>query len=214
MTIQHHPSDQTLAAYAGGSLDPARRLVVASHLEHCAACRAFVGGAERVAGILMEDMPPAEMSADALARTLARLDTTPGTGTPGSNLVAHRESGMPECLRGYDLGPWRWVGRGVHMRSVLLPREIETRLFLLKGAAGTRLPQHSHSGTELTSILIGSYHHEAGNFCAGDFEEADESTEHRPVVGAEQPCLCLVALDGRLKLSGLVGALLNPFVRL
>jgi putative transcriptional regulator len=62
--------------------------------------------------------------------------------------------------------------------------------------------------------LVGSYRHEAGEFMAGDFEEADESTEHRPIVGYDQPCLCLVALDGRLRLSGLIGALLNPFVRL
>ena len=95
-----------------------------------------------------------------------------------------------------------------------MPSSDKTRLFLLKGAPGTRLPQHTHSDTELTSILAGSYHHEGGDFVAGDFEEADASTEHRPVVGDDQACLCLVALDGRLKLSGLLGTLLNPFVRL
>ena len=211
MTIVHHPSDETLAAYAGGTLDIARRLVVASHLERCAACRTFVRGAEQVAGAMMEDMPPAEMSPDALARTLARLDAAAVHGAP----ARVRESGeLPACLRGFDLGAWRWVGPGVQMRSILLPSSDKTRLFLLKGAPGTRLPQHTHSDTELTSILAGSYHHEGGDFVAGDFEEADASTEHRPVVGDDQACLCLVALDGRLKLSGLLGTLLNPFVRL
>ena len=211
MTIFHHPSDETLAAYAGGTLDIARRLVVASHLERCAACRTFVRGAEQVAGAMMEDMPPAEMSPDALARTLARLDSADVHGAP----TRAREPGeLPACLRGFDLGAWRWVGPGVQMRSILLPSSDKTRLFLLKGAPGTRLPQHTHSDTELTSILAGSYHHEGGDFVAGDFEEADASTEHRPVVGDDQACLCLVALDGRLKLSGLLGTLLNPFVRL
>ena len=211
MTIFHHPSDETLAAYAGGTLDIARRLVVASHLERCAACRTFVRGAEQVAGAMMEDMPPAEMSPGALARTLARLDAAAVRGAP----ARARESGeLPACLRGFDLGAWRWVGPGVQMRSILLPSSDKTRLFLLKGAPGTRLPQHTHSDTELTSILAGSYHHEGGDFVAGDFEEADASTEHRPVVGDDQACLCLVALDGRLKLSGLLGTLLNPFVRL
>ena len=213
MTIRHHPSDETLAAYAGGTLDIARRLVVASHLEHCSVCRTFVRGAEEVAGVMMEDLPPADLSPDALARTLARLEAR-GTGAPAGIAQPQGETGLPACLRGYDLGAWRWVGPGVHMRSILLPRSSETRLFLLKGAPGTRLPQHSHSGTELTSILAGSYHHEAGDFLAGDFEEADENIEHRPIVGANQHCICLVALDGRLKLSGLMGALLNPFVRL
>ena len=211
MTIVHHPSDETLAAYAGGTLDIARRLVVASHLERCAACRTFVRGAEQVAGAMMEDMPPAEMSPDALARTLARLDAA---AVRGASARAREPGELPACLRGFDLGAWRWVGPGVQMRSILLPSSDKTRLFLLKGAPGTRLPQHTHSDTELTSILAGSYHHEGGDFVAGDFEEADASTEHRPVVGDDQACLCLVALDGRLKLSGLLGTLLNPFVRL
>jgi len=213
MTIRHHPSDETLAAYAGGTLDIARRLVVASHLEHCSVCRTFVRGAEEVAGVMMEDLPPADLSPDALARTLARLEAR-GSVAPAAVAQAQDETGLPACLRGYDLGAWRWVGPGVHMRSILLPQANETRLFLLKGVPGTRLPQHSHSGTELTSILAGSYHHEGGDFLAGDFEEADENIEHRPIVGADQQCICLVALDGRLQLSGLVGALLNPFVRL
>ena len=214
MTMPHHPSDGTLAAYAGGTLDIARRLVVASHLERCAACRTFVRGAEQVAGAMMDDMQPAAMSDDALARTLARLDAAAARGALPAHARGEGEPGLPACLRGYDLGAWRWVGPGVRMRSILLPAENETRLFLLKGAPGTRLPQHSHSGTEFTSILAGSYRHEAGQFLAGDFEEADESTEHRPIVGEDEPCLCLVALDGRLKLSGLIGTLINPFVRL
>lgn len=214
MTVLHHPSDETLTAYAGGSLDVARRLVVASHLERCGACRAFLRGAEEVAGAVMDDMPPAEMSADALARTLARLEGVPGSRASAGMANDKDEPGLPACLRGYDLGRWRWVGPGVQMRSVELVPSDKTRLFLLKGAPGTRLPQHTHSGTELTSILAGSYRHEVGNFAAGDFEEADENTEHRPIVGDDQPCLCLVALDGRLKLSGLIGGLLNPFVRL
>lgn len=214
MTILHHPSDETLAAYAGGTLDIARRLVVASHLERCGACSTFVRGAEEVAGAMMEDMPPADMSPDALARTFARIEKGRGTLAPAGGADAQGEAGLPACLRGFDLGAWRWVGPGVHMRSIVLPQTSGTRLFLLKGAPGTRLPQHSHSGAELTSILVGSYHHEAGDFRAGDFEEADEGVEHRPVVGDDQHCICLVALDGRLKLSGVIGALLNPFVRL
>lgn len=214
MTILHHPADETLIAYAGGALDTARRIVVASHLERCDACRTFVYRAEHVASALMEDMPPVEMSADALQRTLARIEVTSTSQAGGRVVDEHWEPGIPACLHGYDLGAWRWVGPGVGMRSILLPQKNATRLFLLRGAPGTRLPQHTHTGAELTSILGGSYHHDGGNFGAGDFEEADERIEHRPIVGGEQHCICLVALDGRLKLSGMLGALLSPFVRL
>lgn len=87
-------------------------------------------------------------------------------------------------------------------------------MFFLKARPGTPLPQHTHTGTEFTSILTGAYVHEGGRFGAGDFEEADEGVEHRPVVEPGEECVCLVALDGKLRLSGVIGALMNPFIRL
>jgi len=225
MTIRHHPSDETLAAYAAGMLDLGRRLVVASHVERCAVCRGFVRGLEKVAGVMLEDLSPTPMSPDALARTLARIDRDPHTPTtapvaPGidadldEGLDEGLDVGLPACLSPYAMGRWRWVGPGVQMRPVLVPDSGKLHVFLLKGAPGIKLPQHSHEGSEFTSILSGSYRHEGGEFGAGDFEEADADIEHRPIVGKDMSCICLVALDGRLKLSGFIGSLLNPFVRL
>ena len=215
MTIRHHPSTETLAAYASGALDLGRQIVVASHVERCPACRGFVRGLEKLAGVMLEDLLPAPMSSDALARTLARIDREPPAQAEATPVLpASDEPALPACLKPYEMGRWRWVGPGVQMRPIILPETDKLRVFLLKGAPGIRLPQHSHEGTELTSILSGSYHHEGGDFLAGDFEEADDNVEHRPTVGKEAACICLVALEGQLKLSGFIGALLNPFVRL
>lgn len=214
MRIHHHPSNETLVAYAAGTLDIGRRLVVASHLELCDACGKAVHGFEQVAGTMLEDLPPTAMSGDALARTLARIDSPGVDESARPSLAKELEPGLPACLRPYELGRWRWIGPGVEMRPIVLPETNDVRVFLLKGAPGTRLPQHSHSGTELTSILVGFYAHAGGHFGAGDFEDADEDVEHRPVVGGDEACICLVALEGRLKLSGFMGALLNPFMRL
>jgi len=95
MTIQHHPSDETMAAYAGGTLDTARRLVVASHLERCDICRHFVRGGEEIAAALMDSMAPAEMSAGALARTLARLEGAGDSRTAAAG--SQSELGLPAC---------------------------------------------------------------------------------------------------------------------
>lgn len=214
MSIRHHPSDETLAAYAAGTLDLGRRLVVASHVERCIGCRGFVRGLEKAAGVMLEDLSPAPMSSDALTRTLARIDLEPLARAANAVAPALVEPGLPSCLAPYEMGRWRWVGPGVHMRPVLVPETGKLRVFLLKGAPGIHMPQHSHEGSELTSILVGSYHHEGGDFRAGDFEEADADVEHRPIVGKDMACICLVALEGRLKLSGFIGSLLNPFVRL
>ena len=213
MTIRHHPADETLTAYAAGNLDLGRSIVVASHLERCAVCRGLVRGVEKIAGVMLEDMSPAPMSQDALAHTLARIEREPVLRNEAPAAPSWDDADMPACLKPYEMGRWRWVGPGVEMRPILLPED-KVRVFLLKATPGTRLPQHTHEGSELTSILVGSFHHEGGDFFAGDFEDADGDVEHRPIVGKERTCICLVALEGQLKLSGFIGALLNPFVRL
>ena len=40
----------------------------------------------------------------------------------------------------------------------------------------------------------------------GDFDEADESIEHNPVVEEGMPCICLVALQGGIELQSLGSA--------
>jgi putative transcriptional regulator len=83
---------------------------------------------------------------------------------------------------------------------------------MLKVAPGQKMPHHSHSGTEYTQILQGSFHDDFGRYVAGDCVEADEEVEHQPIVDSEMECVCLAAVDGRLKLSGWLGRLAQPFV--
>jgi putative transcriptional regulator len=66
----------------------------------------------------------------------------------------------------------------------------------------------------MTCVLSGAFHHAGGHFGPGDFDLGDETVDHRPVVDAEQECVCLVAMEGQLMLSGLLGLLIQPFVQL
>jgi putative transcriptional regulator len=95
-----------------------------------------------------------------------------------------------------------------------VPREAGARVFLLKAAPGTNMPHHTHKGTELTLVLRGEFSHALGSFGPGDFDEADDSVEHQPIVSAGEECICLVAMEGRLQLLGWMGRILQPFVRI
>jgi putative transcriptional regulator len=211
MSIRHHPSAETMAAYAAGSLDLARHLVVAAHLERCAACRKLAGDFEEVGASMLEALPLADMADDALTRALARID---GIAPDRRMSLRAPEAALPQCLGRYRLGDWRRLGRGLEIRPILLPQPHTAKLFLLKGQAGIKLPQHSHAGDEFTSVLSGAFTDERSYFGPGDFDQTDEGVEHRPVVTPDGECICLVALEGRLKLSGILGTLLSPFVRL
>ncbi len=211
MTIRHHPAEDRIADYAAGRLDEGQRLVIAAHLDDCAHCRRLVAALEHAAGAMLTDLTPETMSPRARDRALAALD---GPEVTVSERPLNDMPELPAGLRRHELGPWRWVGPGVHWRSIRFAGESGSRLFLLRAMPGTKLPQHSHSGTELTLVLKGSFSHEGGRFAAGDFEDADDEIEHRPVVGPEGECICLVAMEGDLRLSGLLGRVMQPFVRL
>ncbi len=211
MTIAHHPSDLTLAAFAAGTLDEGRSLVVATHLATCAACRKAVRSFQRLRGIALEDGEQSPMAADALQRALAAIssDEPPQPARHGAT-----PSEWPSPLSSYPLGAWRWIGRGVQWRSVPVPPEEGTRVFMLKAAPGTRIPHHEHAGLEWTCVLQGAFRHQNGRYGAGDFDEADESVDHLPVVEDGIECICLVALQGQIRFKGWIGRLVQPFVRI
>ena len=209
MTITHHPSDETLAAFATGSLDEARSVLVAAHISLCERCRTTVGALEQVGGTLIEQAVPAALRPEALDEALARI----GTAAPSAS-VPRARSDYPTVLAPYRVGPWRWIGPGLHWRGAEVPSRDGTRVFMLKSAPGSSLPHHGHSGVEWTCVLEGAFRHELGRYGPGDFDDADDSVDHTPFVEPDATCVCLVALQGKLELRGWIGKLLQPFVRL
>lgn len=213
MTIKHHPDTATLAEFAFGTLDKGRAFVVAAHVHGCETCRGIMQGYEEAGGVMLEDFEPAEMSMAASDMMLDRVLH----GTPSKRDVAPSrgsEVDLRTVLATFSEGPWRMLGPGVRYRALASAPEGEARLFLLRAEPGTSLPEHTHSGTELTLVMRGAFSHAGGRFGPGDLEEADETVEHQPIVDEGEVCICLVAMDGQLRLRGLLGRMLQPFVRL
>lgn len=210
MIITHHPSDETLAAFASGTLDEARSVVVAAHVSLCARCRTNVTAFEQLGGALIERAAPATLRAEAIDAALSKIDA----GEIQPIMPRRAPSDIPNVLAPYEVGPWRWIGRGLHWRTADVPSGDDTRVFMLKAAPGTWLPHHRHAGAEWTCVLEGAFRHDHGRYGPGDFDEADESVEHKPFVEQDATCICLVALNGGLQLQGWLGKLLQPFVRI
>ena len=59
MTIEHHPEEAMLAAYAAGVLDLGQRVALATHLHACPRCRAWAARMECVGGELLAERAPA-----------------------------------------------------------------------------------------------------------------------------------------------------------
>ena len=217
MTIEHHASEELLAQFAAGRLEQAEHIVIATHVSMCARCRRFVAALERIGGIALEAAEPAAMAADAFDVAMARIERGASSRPASADRRPRRrrdEVELPEVLNHYEIGPLRRVAPGVSMRPILLPTTGKSRAFLLMSAPGTRMLEHTHTETELTCVLRGSFSHQGGRFGPGDFDLGDHSIDHQPVVGTEELCVCLVAMSGKLRINGLLGRLIEPFIRL
>ena len=205
MTIEHHPEEAKLAAFAAGQLDLGQRVAIATHLRGCPRCREWVCEMERFGGELIEDSRPADLSAGALETVLGRLDEPapppvlrrpPTRGAPPE---------LPDFARRYPFGEWRSLTPWVRMRPIHLPEPGPTRLFLLSAAPNTKLIQHEHTSLEMTCVLRGAFRHDGGRYGPGDFDQGDEVDRPRAARrgrrGMPVPC----GDAGRSSLEGPLG---------
>lgn len=215
MTTLHHPSDDTLLRYAAGTLEAGPSIVVAAHLEFCPECRERVRTFEAMGGAMFDGLPPAEMASDALERALAQLDQ--GKHSAFTSPPARQDPvildgiALPDALRNCGIGPWRWRGPGVRISRVSIPSAPDAHVMLLKVGAGRRLPHHGHTGTEYTLVLKGAFRDASGHFRQGDLEEAYADVDHQPIVDEDSECICLAAMEGHMRLNGLLGRFIQPF---
>jgi putative transcriptional regulator len=217
--IQYHPHSELLLAHAAGSLESGPSLLVATHVERCPHCQTRVRDFEAVGGAMLEALEPALLAPEALARTLARIDgpaaAVATSGRAGALRVrAHLPEGLPwpRSMRGCTIKRWRWLGPGMRWSRVTLPHDPAANVFLLRIAAGRSLPAHTHSQTELTQILYGSFHDGRALFGPGDFDEADGSIHHQPVVEPGGECICLASVSGRVMFDGAIARMLGSLV--
>ena len=213
--IKHHPDDALLLTLAAGSLGAGPALLVASHLEVCDDCRERLHDLEALGGVLLEALPLAEMSAGALAATLAAIDGRPAepTSIRRATRLPPLPPGMqwPRALAGCRATGWRWIAPGTRFSRITPPTDAAANVFLLRMGAGRNSAFHTHSGAELTQVLLGAFHEGRGTYALGDFDEADDNDHHMQKVDPAGECICLVSVDGRVRFDGLLPRLMGAY---
>jgi putative transcriptional regulator len=209
MTITHHLDDATLMSFAAGSLPAALSAVAAAHVAMCPRCRREVAGLERVGGALLAELLPA---------TLDRAEPPASAATSLMEVTRQRDADVtdrevPKPLArlldgGLDGVQWRRLGLGVWVHRLALAGG--GGLGLLKVAPGRVVPEHGHSGAELTLVLRGSFHDATGRYGPGDVADLDETVAHTPVADPGPDCICLVASEKPARFRGLIARLLRP----
>ncbi len=201
--IRHHPAEASLIACAAGTMPEAHARVIEVHAARCPACASGLRAAEAAGGALLDALPPAPMAPDALARTLARLDSAAVEAAPAAPAFD---------IAALASGRWRRVAPGIAMMN-LLPRDAtDSRLDLIRVAPGRALLTHGHTGPETTCVLSGAFADGTGTFAAGDCVEADAALDHTPRALAGEDCVCLIATTHHLRPHGWLGRLVRPLL--
>lgn len=216
--IHHHPPPELLFDYATGAMAEGRALAVAAHLGLCAHCRAEVGRYEAVGGSLLRDAAPDADTDDALLQaTLRRLDESVPAEAAPRPVDAPTRAAVPSPVWPYIAGgidALRWKSVGIGVREAVLPiAGSGHRVSLLRISAGRAVAKHTHGGEELTLVLSGGFSDRGEHYARGDFALADPSDEHRPVADPDGECLCLAVTEAPMRLTGLVGRLIAPFLK-
>lgn len=216
MNLNHHPAEAWILDYALGNLSELHEAVIRAHVSVCAQCRENVAFAERLGGEFLHAMPAAALALDARAICDRHEQQSPQSQPMSLSRAPEPAAGSIEEVvatwldSSLDALRWRRIGQGLALCR--LAERDGARMWLLRGAPGTVLPTHTHSGSELTLVLKGAYF--CGNtiFRAGELEDADETTEHQPVITRDGECICLAVTEGRLRFRDWTPRLLQPFV--
>ncbi|RAK57642.1 cupin domain-containing protein [Phenylobacterium deserti] len=203
MSATRHPSAPLLARLATGELPTAAALAVGAHVEGCALCAAQVRAVEATEGQRLAGLPDAPLAADALARTLRRLDV--GRSKPAlSSPVRLGDVRLPLVLADVGFAPRRWVAPGFWAARARIPDEDGWRLALLHAPAGAKVPWHQHGGDEMIAVLSGAFSDPAV-YVQGDFAEHRTGEGHELAVTEDGPCACLIAARGGGDFRGVGG---------
>lgn len=217
MNVNHHPSEALLLDYVSGTLGETWSLGIATHLALCPACRRTIGVLEAIGGDMLEAIEPVQMTDDATARMMARLDVNDEPDDAADPAPLRSESLVfPQPLLGYlgkGLADLKWQRLGMGAFQLLIQtQEKDVTARLLRIPAGRPVPEHTHRGLELTLILSGEFSDVTGTYKRGDLQEADDTLEHQPCAGQNEDCICLAITDAPLKFRSLAARIVQPML--
>lgn len=203
-----------------GKLPEPLSLVIASHIAINKDAMAKYTALCTAGGEMLEDLQPAAVNDNALDALMDKLESLPQKdeqkNTKPDTFDAETRRIIPEPLLPYlkeNLSDLKWRSLGGGVREYALPTTKGFRTSLLSIEPGKSIPSHTHKGVEYTLVLDGAYEECGENIVTGDFVCNDASDTHQPIADPTHGCLCLAVIDAPLKFDGLLGWLINPFLK-
>jgi putative transcriptional regulator len=200
-----------LAGFATGRLPAPLSVLVESHLELVPANRNYVRDLEALSGRALETSDPVELP-DRDAR-LAAIFAMPAEPAVQRSSTRHR---LPEAIcrfTGHDADtmPWKTLLPGFREYKLGEFEGMKASVFWIR--SGQKIPSHTHEGNEVTLVCEGGFSDLLGSYERGDISITDSTVDHQPIADDDGDCIGFAVTDGPLRLTGFLGRLFNPFIR-
>jgi putative transcriptional regulator len=200
-----------MLAFAKGELSITMTMAISAHVEMCPCCADKLSALEtRLGGSelggeeeIVVDSDFAAMFADIVADdTQAELISVP----QATLMYQHKEVLLPRALSCLERSEFSTIGK--IGRSRFNADDGTLRASLLQIAPGGEIPEHTHTGFEITLLLDGDFSDEDGEYVPGDFIMLDGAHNHTPKT--KDGCLCFTVVSSALYFNKGISKLLNP----
>lgn len=214
--VNYHPADELLMRYAAGQLSDALGVMLSCHIEACPKCAAKVKAYEALGGDLLKQCEAEPPSENLLEEILMKLSSN--DEEIQEEVVESKELlSIPRPLRRfvdkpYDELEWQGMTRSIREFDIPIDDDQYTAKFY-RIAAGKKLPEHTHKGNEYVMVMQGSFSDRTCDYKRGDFIFSDNQVIHQPEASMDEDCICFAVMDAPLKMTGLLGRMINPFLR-
>ena len=212
--VKHHPDTNTLLEFAASSLPAAQSVVVSTHLQFCSECRQRLAQLESLGATMFENAEPVDINPSVFDNVLARLDEVEEDRAANDASASTLSWTVKQIRKGnLDQLQWKRVTRSLRIADL---GEIDgaAEFSLYHIAEGGRIPQHNHSGTEMTLVLQGGFSDEGGSYHAGDFITREAGDIHAPTALSGGDCICLAVLESPLRFTSWHHRWLSPLLQL
>ncbi|MBQ4810661.1 ChrR family anti-sigma-E factor [Pseudoalteromonas luteoviolacea] len=213
--IKYHPSKQLMQKHIMGELPVGLSVAIAAHIELCDACsKEFdlleAKQATETFNVSVDDSDSHEF--ESMMDDIVQL-------TMFDEVVAHepevfeyqdKRVQLPRAIAALKLGSFMNAGKVSRARFELDEGPLRSSLLHIK--PGGEIPEHTHTGFELTLLLDGTFEDESGQYVPGDFIMLDGRHNHTPKT--KDGCLCFTLVDNALHFNKGLSKLLNPIGKL
>ena len=141
-------------------------------------------------------------------RCIATVEMLKSFGLDG-DVIEHLER---SCRVGCEQSKWSRLTRAIHFVDVDVACR-KAKMRLMRVAAGTQIPAHSHRGEEITLVLKGAMEDEYGTYGPGDLIVLQHGEMHAPHIGGEEELVCLTLTYKPVLMKCMVKRAFNLFFR-